>query len=160
MPTPRSSVSRTICGPIVVATSPARRGTMPCGYSRRRIVTPSSRCSRRHWEASHRSPTVGCPILIVHPCATCHTCVCALPTRMTGYPCTAHPPMPHSVCASCVCMYWMYNWSISARGLTIKLWGDEDFVSMSVFNCNYSQTGSPHNAPSRVLPAYTYIAHA
>ena len=31
---------------------------------------------------------------------------------------------------------------------------------MSVFNCNYSQTRSPHHAPRRVLPAYTYITDA
>ena len=75
---------------------------------------------------------------------TSYMCVCTttLHSRVSVH--CSSTSTTFDVCQLCVCMCWMYTYSSPTRGATIKLWSDEDPVSMSVFNCNYSQTRRPH----------------
>ena len=147
--------------------SPALPDGKPAVSSRRRPVTRSSHCSPRCWHRCRRSRTV-----------SSRHCVCAWPLSVQ---CT-NPRNPHPLHSTYTCISWSVGYTRSScivvalicgcpfaviipshvidtreRGMKIQIWNGADPLSVSMFNCNYSQTRHVHAV--RCCVASTHRSH-
>ena len=150
-------------------TSPVRPDTLQSGYKLPATAIQSFRSSHRAWRPWDRLATVIHPPMRVHradtrllPSCTIHDSASYSPHPYTSDWFCIHTGYSHlmTVCIlMCVCATGASDGRCaSVRGTMINIWGNPDPISISLFNCNYSQTRS--RVATRCVDSYMHHSHS